>query len=107
MQKTMKVTIEGEELTVATVKVGALEVIDLDGKKGRQFNIAFIAASLLSAGDQKHGTEVYVRSIPVFDAEGGDGPFDKLLRAANEVNGFKNPKPAQPGEGEPVAPAAG
>lgn len=97
------VTIEDQEVKLATITVGALETIELSGKTGRKFNIALIAASLLSAGDAARGTEEWVRSVHVFAPDGSEPPFQQLLAAANEVNGFKA---AQPGETEPAAPAA-
>jgi len=103
----MKQTVnyEGQEFELATITVGAMETIVLDDKKGRKFNIAMIAASLLSAGDTEHGTEDWVRSLPVFSPEETDPPFMEFLAAANKVNGFK-PKPQIVGENEPAAPAA-
>jgi hypothetical protein len=98
------VTIEGQELKVATITVGALETIELSGKTGRKFNIALIAASLLAAGDTEHGTEAWVKTLPAFDPVGGVSPFRQLIDAANEVNGFKAAD-AKPGETEPAAPA--
>jgi hypothetical protein len=100
------VAIEGQELKLATITVGALESIELSGKEGRKFNIALIALSLLAAGDLVHGTEEWVRSVHVFSPNGADDedpPFQRLLAAANVVNGFKTPKP---GENGPAAPAA-
>lgn len=98
------VTIEGQELKLATITVGALESIELSGKEGRKFNIALIALSLLAAGDTEHGTEEWVRSVHVFSPDSADDPpFQQLLEAANLVNGFKT---AQPGEKGPAAPAA-
>jgi hypothetical protein len=97
-------TVSGEDVTLATITVEAIEKIELAGKKGRQFNVAFIAASILAAGDAVRGSEDWVRKLHVFSPDGGAAPFDTLIRAANEVNGFKNPKP---GEAEPEAPAAG
>lgn len=106
----MKETIPlmGQEVTLATVTVGILETIELEGKRGRQFNIAFIAASLLAAGDKERGSEAWVRTVPVFDETGENKPpFDALMKAANNVNGFKTPTAdTKPGEGEPAAPAA-
>lgn len=99
------VSYEGQDYELATITVGAMETIVLDEKKGRKFNIAMIAASLLSAGDTTNGTEDWVRSLPVFDPEESDPPFMKFLAAANKVNGFK-PKPQIVGETEPEAPAA-
>ena len=96
------VLIEGQEVILATITVGDLETIDLTGKSGRKFNIAMIAASILAAGDAERGTEAWVRSVHAFDPEGGDAPFQLLLDAANEVNGFKRvleknaPAPAAP-----------
>lgn len=98
------VTIEGKELRLATITVGALESIELGGKEGRKFNIALIALSLLAAGDTEHGTEEWVRSVHVFAQDGAEPPFQQLLSAANKVNGFKT---ATPGEKGPEAPAAG
>lgn len=97
------VIVEGQSLEVATITVGALETIELSGKEGRKFNIALIALSLLAAGDTEHGTEEWVRSVHVFAPDGAEPPFQALLAAANEVNGFKT---AKPGESEPEAPAA-
>lgn len=96
------VLIEGQEVILATITVGDLETVDLSGKTGRKFNIAMIAASILASGDQERGTEAWVRSVHAFDPEGGDAPFQLLLDAANEVNGFKRvleknaPAPAAP-----------
>jgi len=103
----MKQTVnyEGQEFELATITVGALENVVLDGKKARAFNIALVAASLLSAGDAEHGTEDWVRSLPVFSPEEIDPPFMEFLAAANKVNGFKS-KPQIVGENEPAAPAA-
>ena len=100
------VIVEGQELKVSTITVGALEAIELSGKEGRKFNIALIAASLLSAGDSEHGNEEWVRSVHVFSPGAEEPPFHLLLAAANEVNGFKAPAPAKPGESGPAAPAA-
>ena len=100
------VTIEGQELKLATITVGALESIELSGKEGRKFNIALIALSLLAAGDTEHGTEEWVRSVHVFNSDGdtaSDPPFQQLLAVATAVNGFKT---AKPGEKGPEAPAA-
>ena len=103
------VLIEGQEVTLATITVGDLETIDLTGKTGRKFNIAMIAASILASGDQERGTEVWVRSVQAFDPEGGDSSFQKLIDAANEVNGFKKqvleknaPAPAAPAAAVPA-----
>ena len=104
MQKT--VTVDGQDLTLATITIGTLEQIDLAGKKGRTFNIALVAASILASGDTTHGTEEWVKSLPAFVADGEEPPFQKLLEAANAVNGFEAPKPAA-GKSEPAAPAQG
>jgi hypothetical protein len=103
----MKQTVnyEGQDLELTTITVGALETVVLDGKKGRAFKIALIAASLFSSGDTQHGNEDWVRALPVFDPEEDEPPFMKFLAAANKVNGFK-PKPQIVGESEPAAPAA-
>jgi len=87
MKKT--VLIEGEAITLSTISVGDLEDIEIDGKTGRKWNIAMVAASIRSAGDSQRGTEAWVRTVPAFDPEGGDGPFRRLVEAMNEVNGFK------------------
>jgi len=99
MQQT--VTVDGQEVTLATITVGMLETIELTGKKGHAFSAAFVAASILAAGDKERGTEAWVNGLPFFN-----GPLNKLLEAANEVNGFNTAKP-EPGEPEPeAAPAA-
>ncbi len=100
------VTIEGQECTLATITVGAYEQLELEGKKGRAFNVAFIAACLLSAGDTERGTEAWVRSAQMFSPEGDEETdFLRLLKAANQVNGLK-PRPVVPvGETGPEAPA--
>jgi hypothetical protein len=100
------VLIEGQEVTLATITVGDLETVDLSAKTGRKFNIAMIAASILAAGDQERGTEAWVRTVHAFDPEGGDAPFQLLLEAANEVNGFKK-LVAEKNAPVPAAPAAG
>ena len=100
MRKT--VTIAGQEISLATITVGDLETIELSGKTGRKFNIALVALAVLASGDKEHGTEEWVRTIPVFSESGGDPPFQTILAAANEVNGLSAPK----GESEPAAPAA-
>ena len=96
------VTVDGAELTVATITIGDLETVELAGKTGRKFNIALVAASLLAAGDTERGTEDWVCKLPAFAPIGTEPPFTALLAAANEVNGFKAPAP---GESEPEAPA--
>jgi len=103
MQK--PVLIEGQEIKLATITVGDLEEVDLSGKTGRKFNIAMIAASIRAAGDLEHGTEAWVRTVHAFDPEGGDPPFQLLLEAGNEVNGFNRRK--EKNAPEPGAPAAG
>lgn len=103
MRKT--VTIEGTEISLATITVGDLETIELSGKSGRKFNIALVAVSILAAGDTERGTEEWVRTVHAFsDVPGGEPPFQMLIAAANEVNGLSAPKPK--GETEPAAPAA-
>ena len=101
---TKTVTVLGQDLTLATITIGTLEQIDLAGKKGRGFNIALIAGSLLASGDAERGTEAWVKSLPAFAPEGETPPFQILLEAANEVNGFK---PPPVGEKGPEAPAQG
>ena len=100
MRKT--VTIEGQEITLATITVGDIETIELSGKSGRKFNIALVAASILAGGDKDRGSEDWVRTVHVFsEVPGQDPPFQQLIAAANEVNGL-TPK----GESGPAAPAA-
>ena len=96
------VTIEGQEICLATITVGALEEIELADKKGRKFNIALVAASLRAAGDKERGTEAWVLTLPAFDPAGGVPAFRLLIQAANEVNGLREP---EPGEKGPAAPA--
>lgn len=108
MRKTETVTIDDAEIKLSTVTVDAIETIVLDGKQGRKFNIAFIAAAILSAGDVAHGTEKWVRSQAAFSADPTVQPdFNVLLDAANRVNGFKPTTVVmKSGEDEPAAPAA-
>ncbi len=97
------VTIEGQEITLATITVGDIETIELSGKSGRKFNIALVAASIRAAGDMERGTEEWVRTVHVFSEVPGEDPsFQRLITAANEVNGLSAPK----GESGPAAPAA-
>jgi hypothetical protein len=84
-----KFQIDGQEVTLATITIEELETAEMDGKTGRKWNIAMVAASIRSAGDAEHGTEAWVRSVKAFDPEGGDGEFKLLVDAMNEVNGFK------------------
>lgn len=101
MQKT--ITIEDEEVTLATTTVQAVEDLDLAGKKGRAFNVAFVAAAILAAGDTERGNEKWVKSKQFYSPIPKEqSSFTKLLDAANEVNGFTTPKL---GEIEPEAPA--
>ena len=90
MMASMKksVSIDGQDVTLATITVGDLEDIEIEGKTGRKWNIAMVAASIRSAGDAERGTEAWVRKVPAFDPEGGDGPFKLLVNAMNLVNGF-------------------
>jgi hypothetical protein len=105
MQK--PVSIEGKEVILSTITVGALEDIELTGKAGRKWNIAMIAASILASGDTERGTEAWVRGLPAFDPEGGDSPFKMLIDAANAVNGFDKVKVPEKNAQAPDAPAAG
>jgi hypothetical protein len=103
MKKT--VSIEGVQVTLATLTIGDLEEAEVDGKIGRKWNVAMVAASIRASGDAERGTEAWVRSVPAFDPEGGAGPFKLLVEAMNDVNGFtmaleKNaPVPAAPAQG--------
>lgn len=96
---TKTVTVDGLDLTLATITIGTLETIELAGKKGRGFNIALVAGSILASGDKEHGAEEWVKSLPAFAPDGEEPPFQALLSAANEVNGFK---PAPKGEEKPA-----
>ena len=104
MQKS--VSIGPDSILLATITVGDLEDIEIEGKTGRKWNIAMVAASIRSAGDAEHGTEAWVRKVPAFDPEGGDGPFKQLVNAMNDVNGFTVviQKKAQEGAEAPAAP---
>jgi hypothetical protein len=106
-------TIDGQPVTLATITVGALEQIEVAGKTGRAFNIALVAASILSAGDKEHGTEAWVRSLRAFGPSGQKPPFKLVIDAANLVNFFeteaeqnaRDAKGKPKGESEPEAPA--
>jgi hypothetical protein len=99
------VSIGDESIILATITIGDLEAVDIEGKTGRKWNVAMVAASIRASGDTEHGTEAWVRTVPAFDPEGGDGPFKLLVEAMNDVNGFtkaleKNaPAPAAPAQG--------
>ena len=100
------ITHEGQDYTLASITVEALEKVTMDGKEGRAWNAAMIAASLLSAGNNpEHATEEWVKKLAVFGPqEAGEPPFIQFLKAANYVNGFKAPDAK--GEPGPAAPAA-
>ncbi len=100
---TRTVSIDGQDVNLATITVGALETIELGGLRGRKFNIALVAASILSTGDTERGNVAWVATLPIFSPDEEQPAFLRLVDAANEVNGFKSPKP---GETEPAAPAA-
>lgn len=87
MRKTL--TIDGQDVTLATITVGALEEIEVAGKTGRKFNIALAACSILSAGDTEKGTEAWVRSLQTFAPDDEKPPFKQVVDAANLVNYFE------------------
>lgn len=105
MRKTVIFTRDGiqESVELATVLVETVEVIQIGGKKGIEFNIALTAASILSAGDKERGTEAWVRKLPFFgETFGEDAPFVSMLQAASAVNGMKTAVAvAATGEGLP------
>jgi hypothetical protein len=83
---TKTVSIEGTDYTLAPITVEAAEKIQLNSKSGLQFNIALVAASLVSGGDTS-ATEATVRALPFYAVFAGE-----LLPAAREVNGLTAPK---------------
>ncbi len=107
MKQIETITVEGVEQTVqvATVTVGTMEEIELAGKKGLAFNIALVAASIKTTGDNARGTEQWVKALPFFPETFGEdmSAFHKLLRATTEVNGMKIAVPKQGEEAPSVA----
>ena len=119
------ISINGQDVKLATITVGALEQVEVAGKTARPFNIALVAASILGAGDNERGTEAWVRSLQAFAPEGVKPDFKKAVDAANLVNYFetqeqqdatdlsiqkireaaKKGQAAPKGENEPAAPA--
>jgi hypothetical protein len=82
-------TIDGQEVTLATITVGAIEKIEVAGKTGRAFNRALVACSILAAGDSERGTEAWADEVQVFAPKGVKPAFKRLLDAANLVNYFE------------------
>lgn len=102
MQET--VVVRGESVTLATITIEALEAIAVEEKKGRDFNIALVAASIFSAGDKERGSVAWVKTLTIYTPDENPSEFLQLLPVACKVNGFKVPKLGEP---EPGAPAAG
>ncbi len=104
MKQVEEILIAGvaQQVELATVTVGTMEQIELAGKKGLGFNIALVAASIKTTGDENRGTEEFVRSLPFFPETAGEemSAFHKLLRAATEVNGMKVVVPGKKPLGE-------
>ena len=89
-------TINGQELTFATITAGAAKGTDFTGPDGKslpstEFNRALILTSLRAGGHQD--AETIVDGLPIFL----DGAFGKALGIAIDVNGLR----PQKGEDQP------
>ena len=84
MRKT--ISINGQDVILATITVGAIEQIEVAGKQGRAFNASLVAASILSAGDKERGTEAWVQNLETFAPKGTKSQFKLAIDAANLVN---------------------
>ncbi len=104
MKASVVLILENQEQTVevATVTVATMEQIELAGKRALAFNIALVAASVKTAGDEVRGNEAWVRSLPFFPESSDEdtSAFHKMLKAVMEVNGMRVATPTVTKAGE-------
>ena len=98
------VTIDGKELTIATITNGVAKKFPLRSADGspltpQEFNERLIVASLSAGGSED--AQAIVDGLPYF--AGDDNQFSVLFDAAIEVNGLKKAADAGKADPEPTA----